>query len=159
MLRNSIRYACEAYYDLMENDLRQLEWIAEMFLRTLFEISKESPISQLYQEVGHNPARFQISKTPLLFLKNILHEVEDSLIIKMFMLQIQKPIRGDWYSSCMKYLDDFNKTMSRISPWSNSQELLTQQTRRKPLNISFSREAVTVVKYLTLVWRWPIIIY
>ena len=62
MLRSSILYACEAYYNLKENELRQLERIEEGFLRKMFNTSKGCPIVQLYLEAGHIPARFEIMK-------------------------------------------------------------------------------------------------
>ena len=69
MLRSSILYAAETYYDLKETQLRALERIEEKFLRRLLKTSKECPIAQLYLEVGHKPARFEIFRIRLLFLK------------------------------------------------------------------------------------------
>jgi hypothetical protein len=40
MLRSSILYASECYYDLKETELRQLERIEEGFLRRLFKTPK-----------------------------------------------------------------------------------------------------------------------
>ena len=107
MLRSSILYASETYYDLKEIELRALERIEEKFLRKLIKTSKGCPISQLYLEVGHKPARFEIFRIRLLFLKNILHE-EDSRINSFIKLQLEYPTKGDWMSSCLndiKYLD------------------------------------------------------
>ena len=47
MLRSSILYASECYYDLKETELRQLERIEEGYLRRLFKTPKGCPISQL----------------------------------------------------------------------------------------------------------------
>ena len=62
ILRPSILYASETYYCLSEHQIRQIERIEEQFLRKLFKTSKGCPISQLYLESGHIPARFQIFK-------------------------------------------------------------------------------------------------
>ena len=75
MLRSSILYACETYYNLKETELRQIERMEESFLRQLFKTTKGCPISQLYLEAGHSPARFEIFKMRILFLKP-LYEVE-----------------------------------------------------------------------------------
>ena len=69
------------------------------------------PISQLYLEVGHKPARFEIFRMRILFLKNILHE-EDSRINTFIKLQIEYPTRGDWVSSCINDLEYLNIQMS-----------------------------------------------
>ena len=58
ILRSSILYASETYYGLTEAQVRQIERIEENFLRKLFKTSRGCPISQLYLESGHIPARF-----------------------------------------------------------------------------------------------------
>ena len=74
----------------------------------MFKTSKGCPISQLYLESGHIPARFQIFKSRLLFLKYVLEQDSKSLINRFFKLQLNHPIKGDWASSCLedlKYLE------------------------------------------------------
>ena len=112
MLRSSILYACETYYNLKEAQIRQLEMIEEGYLRKLFKTSKGCPLSQIYLEGGVIPARYEIKKIKLLFLKNILSENQDSLIYRFLMLQFENPTRGDWASSCMKDMKDLNIEMS-----------------------------------------------
>ena len=111
MLRSSILYASETYYNLKETELRAIERIEEAFLRRLFKTSKGCPIVQLYLEAGHKPARFEIFRIRLLFLKTILHE-PDSMIHKFIKLQFENPTRGDWASSCLNHLDYLNIKMS-----------------------------------------------
>ena len=53
ILRSSILYASETYYNFKENELRTLERIEEHFLRKIFKTTKACPISQLYLEEGH----------------------------------------------------------------------------------------------------------
>ena len=65
MLRSSILYAAETYYNLKEGEIRAIERIEECFLRQLLKTTKGCPISQLYLETGHCPARFcNHKKTP-----------------------------------------------------------------------------------------------
>ena len=90
ILRSSILYACETYYSLKETEVRQLEMLEEVFLRRLLKTSRGCPISQLYLETGHYPARFEIKKISLLFLKYILHANPESLIYKFLQLQLEK---------------------------------------------------------------------
>ena len=106
MLCSSILYACETYYNLKEIEIRQLERIEETFLRKMFKTSKRCPISQLYLESGHIPARFEIQKIRLLFLQYILQETSESRIQKFFLLQLKEPTRGDWASSSLQDLKD-----------------------------------------------------
>ena len=47
MLRSSILYASETYFDLKEKEVRQLERIEESFMRQLLKTTKGCPINQL----------------------------------------------------------------------------------------------------------------
>jgi hypothetical protein len=47
-----------------------------------------------------------------LFLKYILNENPESLIYKFLQLQLEKPTRGDWASSCIKDLKELKIEMS-----------------------------------------------
>ena len=110
MLRSSILYASEVYYNLKENEIRQLERIEEQFMRKILNTTKGCPIVSLYLSLGHVPARFEIQKRRLLFLKYILTEKEESMVREFFQLQIEMPTKGDWASSCLKdlkYLEIF----------------------------------------------------
>ena len=98
MLRSSILYACECYYNLKEKEIRQLERIEENFLRKMLKTTKGCPITQLYLETGHTPARFEVKNIRLLFLQYILQENPDSRILKFLQLQLKNPTKGDWAS-------------------------------------------------------------
>ena len=50
MLRPSILYASETYYNLTESQTRQIERIEESFLRQIFKTSRGCPIVQQYLE-------------------------------------------------------------------------------------------------------------
>ena len=76
MLRGSILFACETYYNLKQSELRQLERIEDGFLRELFKTSTGCPIIQLYLEVGQYPARYEIFKILILYLKYILNQLK-----------------------------------------------------------------------------------
>ena len=51
MLRSSILYGSESYYNLKENELRTLERIEESYMRQLVGTTKGCPINQLYLEL------------------------------------------------------------------------------------------------------------
>ena len=48
----------------------------------------------------------------LLYLKYILEQDEESKLKKFFNLQIEKPSRGDWASTCLNDLKQLNLTLS-----------------------------------------------
>ena len=112
LLRSSILYASETFYNLKESEIRHLERIEESYLRMMFQTSKGCPIVQLYLETGFFPARFAVMKSRLMFLKSILEENPDSLIYKFLVLQLENPTRGDWASSCQSNLRDLKISLS-----------------------------------------------
>ena len=82
------------------------------FLRKMFKTTKGCPISQLYLESGHAPARYEIKKIRLLFLQYILQENPVSQICKFLKLQIENPTKGDWASCCLQNLKDLELEIS-----------------------------------------------
>ena len=96
----------ECYYNLKENEIRSLERIEEIFMRQLLKTTKGCPIVQLYLELGHTPVRFAIMKSRLFFLKYIVDQEENSLILKFFNLQLENPSKFDWASTCVTDLKD-----------------------------------------------------
>ena len=144
MLHSSILYACETYYDLKENELRQLERIEEGFLRKLFGTSKGCPIVQLYLESGHFPARFAIMKIRLSFLKCILNENPESMIYKFLKLQYQNPTKGDWASNCttdLKLLEiDLSLEKIKNMPKIKFQNILKISIEKKALSYLLNKQ-------------------
>ena len=141
MLRPSILYACEAYYDLKETEIRQLERIEKSFMRKILKTGAKCPISQLYLELGQAPARFHIKRSRLLFLHDILQQSESSLIRKFFILQTEQPSRGDWASSCSKDLIELDICLSF-----QDIQMLSKQKLSKILNDKIKTAALS---YLT----------
>ena len=104
ILRSSISYASETYYNLKESEIRQLERIEEGYMRNLLKMPRGCPIIQLYCALGQIPLRFEIMKLRLFFLKYIMNQDPNSLIFKFLQLQIEKPVRYDWASTCVQDL-------------------------------------------------------
>ena len=108
MLRSSILYGSETYYNLKEGEIRALERIEEGFMRQLLKTTKGCPIVQMYLDLGHIPARFDIMKLRLFFLKTILDQEKSSLISKFFYLQYENPTKSDWATTCCNNLKEMN---------------------------------------------------
>ena len=75
-------------------------------------MTKGCPIVQMYLEMGQIPARFEVQKIRCLYLKYILHEEEESLLKKVFKLQLKDKSRGDWASTVLEDLKEFRITES-----------------------------------------------
>ena len=100
------------YYNLKETEIRQIERIEEEYMRKVLKTRKSCPISSLYLALGQTPARFEIVKMRLLYLKYILEQPEESSISKILKLQVEKPKRGDWASSCQKDIKNLNLNLT-----------------------------------------------
>ena len=112
MLRPSLLYASECYYNLTEKQIRHIERIEESYLRNILKTGRGCPIVQIYQELGQVPARFELQRLRLLFLKNILEQDINSMSYKFLYLQVEHPTRGDWVSTCLDDLKQLGITAS-----------------------------------------------
>ena len=128
------------YYNLKENELRQIERIEEGYLRKIFKTAKGCPIIQLYLEVGQFPARFEIQKMRLLYLKYILEQDNESKLKKFLILQMNEPSRGDWASTCMNDL--------KMLDIDSSLEEIKIMTKNKFNKILKEKIKVSALKYL-----------
>ena len=106
ILRPTILYAADMYYNLKENELRHLERIEEEYLRKVFKTTRGCPIIQLYLEGGQYPAQFEIQRMRCLFLKYILHQDDKSLLKRFFDLQLEHSSKGDWVYTCLADLEE-----------------------------------------------------
>ena len=102
LLRSSILYGGETYYNLTERQLRMIEIIEEDCLVKILNTGSKVQTSLLYLETGQLPARFQIDIMMLNFLKYILHQDKNSLMSRFFLAQCLHPTRGDWVSNVKK---------------------------------------------------------
>ena len=107
ILRGSILYGGECYYNLTESQIRRIERIEENYLRKVLKTTRGCPIVQIYLECGQWPARFELQKMRCLFLKQILKQDEQSQVYKFFQLQLNEPVKGDWVSTCLGDLKQF----------------------------------------------------
>ena len=93
------------------------------------------------RSAGLVPARFEIQRLRLLYLKTILQPSVTSMTYKFFCLQIEQPTRGDWASTCLKDLKEL-----RIE---ETFEEIKQMTKSKYNKMLKQRIHENALKYLT----------
>ena len=96
LLLNSILVNSESWYNVTQDDIKQLEFVDNIFHRKLLETSRSTPISLMHLELGTLPIRFVIMKRRILFLHYILQQNKNNLIYKFFEAQLRYPQKGDW---------------------------------------------------------------
>ena len=82
----------------------------------------------MYLELGQWPARFEVQKSRLLFLKSILDEDENSRVVKFFKLQLEQPCKGDWVSNCKRDLKELEISES----FDGIKNMSKQKYKKKP---------------------------
>jgi hypothetical protein len=102
MLISSILTNSEVWYGVTKSDIEQLEQIDEMWMRNLFECSRNVPKDLLYLELGLTPISYIIKGRKQMFLHHILQQKEISLLYQFFMAQMKTPSHNDWVSSVLE---------------------------------------------------------
>ena len=131
MLRGTILYAADMYFNMKETEIRQLERIEEEYMRKVLKTTRSCPIVSLYLSLGQTPARFEITKMRLLYLKYILEQPEEATIRKIFYLQFEKPTRGDWASTCKKDIEKLNLKVTFEEIKSMKKQQFTQMLKKR----------------------------
>ena len=116
ILRNSLLLSTlisnsEAWYNLTNKDISELESVDEALLRKIMSAHSKTPIELLYLETGNIPIRFIIMARRLNFLWYILNEEEDSLIRTCLEAQLDRPSKGDWIRTVKENLHELKIDM------------------------------------------------
>ena len=107
LLLSSLLTNAEAWYNLSDNDVTELEKIDESLLRRVLECPISTPKEMLYLELGVTPIRNIIRKRRLNFLQYILHEEKDSLMYSFLKAQLDQPTRNDWGQTVLKDIQTY----------------------------------------------------
>ena len=82
---------------MTKQEIDQREQIDEMLLRNLLYCSRNVPKYLLYLEMG-----CIIKERRLMFLHQILQQLEESLVFRFFKAQIKSPTTYDWDSTVLE---------------------------------------------------------
>ena len=102
LLISSILSNSEVWYGVTKQEIDQREQIDEMLLRNLLYCSRNVPKYLLYLEMGYLPSSCIIKERRLMFLHQILQQLEESLVFRFFKAQIKSPTTHDWDSTVLE---------------------------------------------------------
>ena len=133
LLISSILTNSEVWYGVTQVDTEQLEQIDEMWIRNLFECSRNVPKDLLYLELGIVPISFIIKGRKQMFLHHILQQNQESLLYRFFNAQMNKPSNKDWVSTVLVDMEDLKidlelEDMKKI-PKSKFKEYINEKVR------------------------------
>ena len=126
LLRNSLLISSllsnsEAWHNLTEVDLRNLEKADENLLAKILDTPVTTPKEMLYLELGVTPIRFIIKSRRLNFLKYIMEEPKDSLVHQVLDAQFEQPTRNDWGQTILEDLKDVNLDINAVKNMTRKQ--------------------------------------
>ena len=112
LLLSSLLLNSEAWVNVSDSNIRSLEQTDEILLSKV--LGSESNTSNIfkYLELGVYPVRFEIIKRKVIFLQYILKQDKESMMFKVFQATLDQPTKNDFVSTCLKYLESLNITLT-----------------------------------------------
>ena len=119
---NGILWNVETWYDMSENDIKELEKIDKILIKRILNVPSSTPSALLYLELGMTPLKYLIQARRLLFLHHIITRKEDTLIYKFFNAQCREPAKNDWSETVKRDMEelDLNYEFSDIKSLSKN---------------------------------------
>ena len=108
MLVGTLLTCSEAWYNVSEAELGQLEQVDKSLWTSILEVARTVPYDLVCLELGVEPLRFIIMSRRLIYLQFILKQKETSLIKKFLITQLSTLKKKDWAYTVkedLKYLD------------------------------------------------------
>ena len=99
MLVGTLLSSSEAWYNVSEADLGQVEQVDKSLWCNLLEVARTIPYDLLCLELGVEPLRFIIMRKRLIYLQHILKQKESSLVRQFLLTQSINPKKKDWVTT------------------------------------------------------------
>ena len=112
LLINSLLFNSEAWYNVSNHDIEELEKADESLLRRILECPLSTTREMLYLELSCIPVRFIILSRRIMFLHYILNESESSLVQRFLKAQEANPTKNDWCQSVQEALNTLELELS-----------------------------------------------
>jgi hypothetical protein len=108
MLVNGLLTNCEFWHNLKEAEVKKLEEVDRLLLRTIFQVASSCPIVALYLELGCVPIGLMIRSRRVNYLHHLVHRNENEMLWKIFNTQWKYPsARGEWSEQVKQDLELF----------------------------------------------------
>ena len=104
MLVGTLLTCSEAWYNVTEVDLVQLEQLDKALWSNILEVARTVPYDLLCLELGLEPFRYIIMRRRLLYLQHILKQEDTSLIKQFFKTQMKSLKKKDWGKTVLENL-------------------------------------------------------
>ena len=145
MLVGTLLSCSEAWYNITEVQLVQLEQVDKSLWCNLLEIAKTVPYDLVCLELGLEPIRYIIMKRRLIYLHHILKQKESSLVKKFLKTQLIDLKKKDWGNTIkedLKHLD-IRMTFDEIEEMSKNKYKATIKKKIKEQSLKYLLEKKT----------------
>ena len=122
MLVGTLLSSSEAWYNVSEADLGQVEQVDKSLWCNLLEVARTIPYDLLCLELGVEPLRFIIMRKRLIYLQHILKQKESSLVRQFLLTQSINPKKKDWVTTIKEDFEqlEINLTFLQIEEMGKS---------------------------------------
>ena len=127
----------DAWYNLSDKDIINLESVDEMLLRKVLYAHSKTAKELLYLETGSIPIRFILMSKRLTFLHYILNEEENSLIHEVFTAQCNNPVKGDWVLTVQENLNELDIKMTFLEIKTTPKDMFKNIVKEKVQTAAF----------------------
>ena len=123
LLSSSPLLNSEAWGNVTDKNIRELEKTDEILLSKIMECESNTSNTFKYLELGIIPVRFEIMKRKVLFLQYLVKQEKNSMIFQVLKATMDNPLKNDFVKSCEKYLNILKIKLSfddiaEMSKWS-----------------------------------------
>ena len=108
MLINGILTNAQVWYGLKESELKALENIDKIFLRSILKTKMSVPYEALYLELGILPLKMIIKGRRIRYLYYLINRNENEMLFKFLNAQWNMPVKNDWTIQVRQDLKDLN---------------------------------------------------
>ena len=136
LLINGLLYNSEVWHSVTKEDVKHLEKIDEVLLRSLLGSHIKTPLEFLYLETGAVPISYIISMRRMIYTKVVMMREEKELTKRILREQEQNPCPGDFIELVKKDFERIGKqydenfiTKDTIKTFKNTIKLLTKRVR------------------------------
>ena len=145
MLINGLLYNSEAWYNVNNHHVDELEKIDRLLLRRILRVPISTPKESLYLELGLLPISYIIRCRRVLFLQYMLQLDVNGMLYKFLSVQWTHPSRNDWTITVKNDLEVLGIKMSLFQIQNMSTDRFKQLITSSSRNLALS-ELITIQK-------------
>ena len=134
MLVNGLLYNSEVWHSVTKDDIKKLEKIDEVLLRSLLGSHLKTPLEFLYLETGAVPISYIISMRRMIYLKTLMMREEHELTKRILREQEENASPGDFielvksdFKMIGKYYDENFITHTATASYKNTIKISTRR--------------------------------